>query len=83
MAEIKTYFYQVEAKIDGAWVPIKGLTYACPRGSFRRLFNLLSLAPGQRIRRVGDVQNYPEAEGWKPAYLYSLTHKDLRDWPIK
>jgi hypothetical protein len=83
MAEIKTYFYQVEAKIGDEWVPVNGHTYACARGYFRRLLNLLSLAPGQRIRRVGDIRNYPEANGWKPAYIYSPTHNGLRDWPIK
>jgi hypothetical protein len=83
MAEIKTYFYQVEAKIGDEWVPVNGHTYACARGYFRLLLNLLSLAPGQRIRRVGDIRNYPEANGWKPAYIYSPTHNGLRDWPIK
>lgn len=76
MAEMRwtgANFYQVEAKIRGNWVPVKGRTYVCCTGWFRQMFNQLRLASGQRIRRVGDARTYPGV----PAYTYSALRKRI------
>jgi hypothetical protein len=87
MAVVSLLFYQLEAHVGNTWEPIPGQTYACRGGLFRQMYNLLSPAPGQRLRRVGDSLNFPEAEDWKPSFLYIGKRGEkagsLRDWPVK
>jgi len=75
------FFYQLEYSVGNRWKPIAGHAYACHGKSFREMYNLLNLTPGQRLRRVGDSLNFPEGE-WKPAFLFTGAGK-LKDWPIK
>lgn len=84
MKEGKLFFYQIEARVGNRWEPISGQAYACPVESFRQLFNLLSLTPGQRLKRVGDSLNFPEGS-WTPSFLYVGKRGNLpaglKDWP--
>jgi len=75
------FFYQLEYSVGNRWKPIPGHAYACRGKSFREMYNLLNLTPGQRLRRVGDSLNFPEGE-WKPSFLFTGAGK-LKDWPVK
>lgn len=75
------FFYQLEGRIANCWEPLPGHAYACRSGSFRAMFNLLNLTPGQRLRRVGDSLNFPEGD-WKLSFLFTGSGK-LKDWPVE